>query len=107
MADLRCGLDQEPPRVSPSRDSWGFRRSGSSSSATCSAKSPVSLQSEKSEPAESEERRLAFSLVFCSNEVEWSSGGGRLEPRFRKGMGTFVDGEMMTVVVGCPTQPVS
>lgn len=67
----------------------------------------MSLQREKSEPAESEECRRAFSLDPCSKEVEWSSGEWREDPRprFRKGIGTEVDGGMMPVIVGCCPQP--
>ena len=67
----------------------------------------MSLQREKSEPAESEEGRAAFSLDSCSKEVEWSSWDWREEarPRFRKGIGTEVDGGMMPVIVGCCRQP--
>lgn len=94
-------------RSSPSIEPRNLICSGSSSSASRSARSPVSLQREKSEPAESEERRPAFSLESCSKEVEWSSGEGRKDPRprFRKGIGTEVDGGMMPVMVGCYPQP--
>lgn len=105
--DLLAGFDPGAPRTSPSKDWRSLICSGSSSSASCSARSPVSLQREKSEPAESEDRRPAFSLDSCSSEVEWSSGGCRGEPRLRKGMGTEVDEGMVPVVAGWPEQPYS
>lgn len=50
---------------------------------------------------------MAFSLDAGNKEVEWSSGGCEEErvARFRKGMGTEVDGGMMPVIVGRPRQP--
>ena len=57
---------------------------GSSSFASCSARSPVSLQSEKSEPAESEECRLPF--FSLSNVAESSSLAREGFIRVRRGI---------------------
>jgi hypothetical protein len=64
---------------------------GSSALANCSAKSPVSVQSEKSDPAEEiEERRLPFSLADSSTRVEALRGG---DCKGRKGMLEEVRGD--------------
>ena len=72
--------EKEPWGPSSSKESPSWMCRGSSSPASCSARSPVSPKKEKSEPAESEEwRDPGFSLVDCSNEAECSSdrrGGG-------------------------------
>ena len=76
-------------------------RKGSSSSASCSARSPVSLQSEKSEPAESDERRPA-SRFSSSSAAECSSRGREGEARVRRGIvgGSWLFEEEMVPVVG-------
>jgi hypothetical protein len=86
-------------------------RKGSSSSASCSAISPVSLHRENSEPAESEDsddRRLPcfslISLVDSSSEVVCSMEGRDVEVRVRRGMlaGWLreVEGGMLAVMLG-------
>ena len=94
----------EPPTAPPSADSRNLICSGSSSSASCSARSPVSLQSENSEPAESTERRpQCFSSVDSISGAEWSSLCCAGEVRARRGIETeergFEEG-MMPVVRG-------
>lgn len=76
---------------------------GSSSAASCSARSPVSLQSEKSDPAESEESRPSFSLVVSRGTAECWFLGPEEDARVRSGMVTELRGfeeEMMPVIVG-------
>lgn len=93
-----CLVRLGPPWLSLSNDPRMSIRRGSSSSASCSARSPVSLKNEKSEPAESEERRRCFS--FSSNSEcssDWRAGGTRV----LRGMfeGFFEEG-MVTVELG-------
>lgn len=76
---------------------------GSSSAASCSARSPVSLQSEKSDPAESEESRPSFSLVGSRSAVECWFLGSEEDAKVRSGMVTELRGfeeGMMPVTVG-------
>lgn len=76
---------------------------GSSSAASCSARSPVPLQSEKSDPAESEESRPSFSLVGSRGTAECWLLGPEEDAKVRSGMvtelGGFEEG-MMPVIVG-------
>jgi len=84
-----CRLDP-PPKTSSSRDSRSFIRNGSSASANCSARSPVSLQ-ENSEPRgddrEKEDRRPCFSsdsLPSSAAECEFGPVAG--DDKVRRGI---------------------
>lgn len=93
-----------PPTTPPSTDPRSLICNGSSSSASCSARSPVSLHRENSEPAESVERRPGcFSSVDSIRGAEWSSLCWVVEVKARRGIDTeergFEEG-MVPVVRG-------
>ena len=82
-------LTLDPPPAPPSTDSRSLICNGSSSSASCSARSPVSLQSEKSDPAESVDRRpVCFSSLGSISGAEWSFLCCAGDVRARRGMET-------------------
>ena len=96
----------EPPKTSSSSESRSLICKGSSSSASCSARSPVSLQREKSDPAESEEERRisGFSLLDdSSNDAEWSSKRCKEVGMLRRGIlagRKEIEEGIVTVILG-------